>query len=91
VSKNVKIRTYKAIILPVILQGCKTWFLILREKQKLRVFENRVVRRWRDGENCKMRFITLYFLPSIIGMVKLRNIRSEGPAIRMGERRNAGY
>jgi hypothetical protein len=43
--KNVKIRIYKTIILPVILNGCETWYLTLREEQKLWVFENRVLRR----------------------------------------------
>jgi hypothetical protein len=43
--KNVKIRVYKTIILPLVLYGCETWYLILREERKLRVFENRVLRR----------------------------------------------
>jgi hypothetical protein len=44
-SKNVKIRIYKTIILPVALYGCETWTLILREEHRLRVFENRMLRR----------------------------------------------
>jgi hypothetical protein len=44
-SKNVKIRIYKTIISPVVLYGCETWSLTLREEHKLRVFENRVLRR----------------------------------------------
>jgi hypothetical protein len=36
---------YRTIILSVILYGCETWFLTLREEQRLRVFENRVLRR----------------------------------------------
>jgi hypothetical protein len=44
-SKNLKIRIYKTIILPVVLYGCKTWSLTLREEHRLRVFENRVLRR----------------------------------------------
>jgi hypothetical protein len=44
-SKNLKIRIYKTIILPVILYGCETWSLTLREEHRLRVFENRVLRR----------------------------------------------
>jgi hypothetical protein len=44
-SKNFKLRIYKTIILPVVLYGCQTWFLTLREKHRLRVFENRVLRR----------------------------------------------
>jgi hypothetical protein len=42
---NVKVKIYKTIILPVVLCGCETWFLMLREEHKLRVFENRVLRR----------------------------------------------
>jgi hypothetical protein len=44
-SKNTKIRVYRNIILPVVLYGCETWSLTLKEKQRLRVFENRVLRR----------------------------------------------
>ena len=44
-SKNLKIKIYRAIILPVVLYGCETWSLTLREERKLRVFENRVLRR----------------------------------------------
>jgi hypothetical protein len=44
-SKNIKIKIYKTIILPVVLYGCETWSLTLREEQRLRVFENRVLRR----------------------------------------------
>ena len=45
VSKNLKIKIYRTIILPVVLYGCETWLLTLREERKLRVFENRVLRR----------------------------------------------
>jgi hypothetical protein len=45
VYKNVKIKIYKTIILPVVLYGCETWSLTLREEQRLRVFEDRVLRR----------------------------------------------
>jgi len=44
-SKNIKIKIYRTIILPVILYGCETWSLTLREQHRLRVFENRVLRR----------------------------------------------
>jgi hypothetical protein len=44
-SKNLKIRIYKTIILPVVLYGCETWSLTLREEHTLRVFENRVLRK----------------------------------------------
>ena len=43
--KNLKIKIYRTIILPVVLYGCETWSLILREERKLRVFENVVLRR----------------------------------------------
>jgi hypothetical protein len=44
-SKNLKISIYKTIILPVVLYGCETWSLTLSEEHRLRVFENRVLRR----------------------------------------------
>jgi hypothetical protein len=44
-SKNIKIRIYKTIILPVVPYRCETWSLTLREEHRLRVFENRVLRR----------------------------------------------
>jgi hypothetical protein len=43
--KNIKIRTYNAIILPKVLYRCDTWYLTLRELQRLRAFENRMLRR----------------------------------------------
>jgi hypothetical protein len=43
--KNIKIRIYKIIILPVVVYGCETWSLTLMEEHRLRVFENRVLRR----------------------------------------------
>jgi hypothetical protein len=65
--RNVKIRIYKAIILPVVLYGCETWSRSLRNEHSLRVFENRVLRRNLDrremtllevGENYIMRSLT---------------------------------
>jgi hypothetical protein len=44
-SKNLKIKIYRTIILPVVLYGCETWSLTLREECRLRVSENRVLRR----------------------------------------------
>jgi len=43
--KNLKIKIYKTIILPVVLYGCKAWSLTLWEERKLRVFENMALRR----------------------------------------------
>ena len=65
-----KIKIYRTIILPVVLYGCETWSLTLREECRLRVFENRVLRRVfgpkRDevtggnGENYIMRSLGIY-------------------------------
>ena len=44
-SKNLKIKIYRNIILPVVLYGCETWSLTLREERRLRVFQNKVLRR----------------------------------------------
>jgi hypothetical protein len=44
-SQNTKIRVFRSIILPVVFYGCETWFLTLRDEQRLRVFKNRVLRR----------------------------------------------
>jgi hypothetical protein len=56
VSKILKITIYKTIILPVVLYGCETWSLTLREEHRLGVFENKEQRRIfglkRNGENC---------------------------------------
>ena len=67
-SKNLKIKIYRTIILPVVLYGCETWSLTLREERRLTVFENRVLRRLfgpkRDevtgnGENYIMRSVVI--------------------------------
>jgi len=44
-SKNVRIKICVSIILPVVLYGCETWSLTLRKERRLRVFENRVLKR----------------------------------------------
>ena len=44
-SKNLKIKIYRTIIMPVVLYGCETWSLTMREERKLRVFENMVLRK----------------------------------------------
>jgi hypothetical protein len=72
-SKNVSIRIYKTIILPVVLYGCDTWSLALREEHRLRMFENKVLRRifgrQRDvlesGENCITRSFVICTLHKI--------------------------
>jgi hypothetical protein len=77
-----KVKIYKNIILPVVLYGCETWSLKLREEHRLRVFENRVLRRLfgpkRDevtGERRKLHneeLHNLYSSPDIIRQVKSR-------------------
>jgi hypothetical protein len=85
VSKNVKITRSTTIILPVVLYGCETRSLELREEHRLRVFENRVLRRifgprrdkvtggWRKLHNKELR--DLYSSPSIIRIIKSRRMR----------------
>jgi hypothetical protein len=87
-SKNLKIRIYRTIILPVVLYGCETLSLTLREERGLRVFEIRVLRRTfgprRDkviGEWKKLHneeFHDLYSSPSIIKIIKARRMRWAG-------------
>jgi hypothetical protein len=94
----VKVRIYKTIILPVVLYGCETWSLTVREEHKLRVFENRVLRRIfgpkRDGVTGGWRKLhkeelhNLYSSPSIITIMKSRSMRWAGHVARMGEKRN---
>jgi len=43
--KDLKIKIYRTIILPIVLYGCETWSVTLREERRLRVFENRVLSR----------------------------------------------
>jgi hypothetical protein len=97
-SRNVKVKIYKTIILPVVLYGCETWSLILREEHRLRVFENRVLRRifgpqrdevmgeWRKLINGELR--NFYSSPDIIGQIKSRGMRWVGYVACMGEGRN---
>jgi len=95
--KTLKIKIYRTIILPVVLYGCETWLLTLREERRLRVFENRVLRRVfgpkRDevtGERKKLHneeLNDLYPLPNIVRVVKSRRMRWVGHVVRMGEDR----
>jgi hypothetical protein len=85
-------------MLPVVLYGCETWSLTLREDHRLRVFENRVLRRIfgpkRDEVTGEMRKLhnkelhNLYSSPSII-RIKSRRMRWAGHVARMGEKRKA--
>ena len=84
-SKTLKIKIYRTIILLVVLCGCETWSLTLREERRLRVFQNRVLRRvfgpkrdevtgeWRKLHKEELR--DLYSLPNIVRVIKSRRIR----------------
>ena len=92
-----KIRFIYVIILPVVLYGCETSSLTLREERKLRVFENMVLRRisgprrdkvtgeWRRLHNEELN--DLYSSPNIVRVMKWRRMRWAGHVARMGEER----
>jgi hypothetical protein len=96
ISKNLKIKIYKTVILPVVLYGCKTWSLTFREKHRLRVFENRVLSRkfgpkrkedgsWRKLHNDELH--NLYSSPNFVSVIKSRRMRWAGHVARMGKGR----
>jgi hypothetical protein len=87
----------RSLILPVVFYGCETWSLILREERRLRVFENRVLRKvfgpkrdevtgeWRKLHNKELN--DLYFSPNIFRAINSRRMRWAGHVARIGERR----
>ena len=97
--KNLKIKGYINIILPVDLYGCETWSLILREERKLEVFENMVLRRifgprrdevtgeWKRLHNEELN--DLYSSPNKVRVIKSRRMRWAGHVARMGEERGS--
>jgi hypothetical protein len=88
VSANIKIKTYKTLILPVALYGCAIWSLTLREIRRLGVFENRVLRGmfgtkreegaggWRRLHNEEVH--NLYASPYIVEVIKSRRMSWAG-------------
>ena len=87
-SENIKVKIYRTIFSPVVLYGCETWSLTMREERRLRVFENRVLRRifgpkrdgltgeWRKLHNEELK--DLYSSPDIVRVTKLRIMRWTG-------------
>jgi hypothetical protein len=83
-SKNIKTRIYRTITSPVVLYGCETWSLTIRQEHGLKVFEKRVLRRifgpkrdevtegWRNLHNEELH--NLYSSPSIITMIRSRRM-----------------
>jgi hypothetical protein len=90
-SKNIKIKVYRTKILPV-LYGYETWSLTLREERRLRVFENRVLRRmfgpkgsgvWRKLHNDELN--DLHCSSKIVWVIKSKRMRWAGHVARMAE------
>jgi len=90
------IKIYRTIILLVVLYGCETWSLTLKEERRLRLFENRVLRifeprrddvtgDWRKLHNEELN--DLYWSPNFVRVIKSRRMRWAGHVASMGERR----
>jgi hypothetical protein len=95
---KVDIKIYKTVIFPVVLYGCETWSLTLREEHRLRVCENRVLRRifgpkreedglWRKLHDDELH--SLYSSPNIVRVIKSRRMRWARQVARMGKGRGA--
>jgi hypothetical protein len=94
-----KMKMYKTIVFPLNLQECETWFLTLREENRLRVFENKMLRRifgpkrdevtggWKKLHNEEFRDV--YSLPGIIRIMKARRMILAGHVARMREKTKA--
>jgi hypothetical protein len=93
ISKNLEIKLYKTVILPVMLYECETWSLTLGEEHRLKVFENCVLKKifgpkreedgsWRKLHNDELH--GLYSSPNIVRVIKSRRMRWAGYVARMG-------
>jgi len=92
--QDFKIKIYRTIILPFVGYGCATWSLTLREEPRLRVFENRVLRRifglksdevigeWKKLHNDEIN--DLYCSPTTLRLIKSRRMRWAGHVACMG-------
>jgi hypothetical protein len=97
ISKNLKIKIYKTVILSVVLYGCETWSLTLVGEHRLRVSENRVLKifgpkREEDGSWRKLHndeFHNLYSSQNIVRVIKSRRMRWAEHVTRRGEGRGA--
>jgi hypothetical protein len=88
-SRRLKVKPYKTIILSVVLNGCETWFLTLREEHRLRVFENRFLRRIFGPKRDEVHNEELRNLcspPNIIRQIKSRRMRCLRHVVYMGEK-----
>jgi len=100
-SKTIKIKICRNIMVPLVFYGCETWSLTLREELRLRVFENKVLRRIFGPKmdevtgECRQlhneELDDLYFSPNIIRVIKSRRMRRAGHVARMGERCMQGF
>jgi hypothetical protein len=78
ISKNLKVKIYKTVILTIVMNGSETWSLTLREEHRLSVFENRVLRifgpkREKDGSWRKLHndeLHSLYSSPNVVRVIK---------------------
>ncbi|XP_013173707.1 PREDICTED: uncharacterized protein LOC106122315 [Papilio xuthus] len=97
-SRRTKIRIYKTVIRPILLYGCETWTLTLKEEEKLLVAERKIMRKilgptlredgsWRTRYNAEIE--TLVGEPNIIGEAKAQRLRWLGHLMRMGEDRKS--
>ena len=97
--KYIQIKIYRTTILPVVIYGCETWSFILRDEHRLRMFENRVLRRMfgpkRDEVTGYLRRLhnkdlcDLYSSPNIIRVIKSKIIIWVGHVAHMGQRTGA--